>query len=162
MTEEEILQKAYFILGLEPGALFDTVKRRYKRLIMVWHPDRFPTADGKKDAEEELKNINRAFDQLEAHFEKWHKVDGPCPCQPSAATASQSTKQSTGRTSQSPGPGPSRRSANSDTKSEEAEARRRSEERARRAAEEAAERERQRKASTSAAASQQSRKNAVD
>jgi curved DNA-binding protein CbpA len=49
---EEKLKKAYFVMGLEPGAALDKITRRHKRLIMVWHPDRFPTADGKKEAEE--------------------------------------------------------------------------------------------------------------
>lgn len=48
MTEEEKLQKAYFILGLEPGSDLDKVIRRHKRLIMVWHPDRFPTEGARK------------------------------------------------------------------------------------------------------------------
>ncbi|MGH2478945.1 MAG: J domain-containing protein [Ktedonobacteraceae bacterium] len=74
MTEEEKLAKAYFILGLEPGAPLDKITRRHKRLIMVWHPDRFPTEDGKKEAEEELKNINNAKDDLKNHFEKSHKA----------------------------------------------------------------------------------------
>jgi len=45
---------------LEPEASTDAVLRRYKRLVMAWHPDRFPTEDGKKEAEEELKKINNA------------------------------------------------------------------------------------------------------
>ncbi|MGI0135400.1 MAG: J domain-containing protein, partial [Candidatus Micrarchaeaceae archaeon] len=83
MTEEEKLAKAYFILSLEPGAPLDKIIKRHKRLIMVWHPDRFPTEDGKKDAEEELKKINNAKDDLKNHFENNHKASGPCACKPS-------------------------------------------------------------------------------
>ncbi len=78
-------QKAYSILGLEPGTNKESIQRRYKRLVMVWHPDRFPTEEGRKDAEEELKKINNAKDLLWKHFDKGeHKASG-CVCQGSAA-----------------------------------------------------------------------------
>jgi hypothetical protein len=54
------VDRAYYVLGLEPGASIDVILRRYKRLVMAWHPDRFPTESGKKEAEEELKKINNA------------------------------------------------------------------------------------------------------
>ena len=160
MTEEEKLQKAYFVLGLEPGAPMDKVTRRHKRLIMVWHPDRFPTADGKNDAEEELKQINNAKDDLKAHFEKGHKASGPCACKPSAGSSSQSSSQTGGRSGQGPGPG--KRKTTQETNREEAEAQRRSKEREQKAAAEAAEKERQRQAAASAAAPQQTAKEAID
>jgi len=52
------LHKAYQALGLEPGAALDIIKRRYRRLALVWHPDRMSSADAKREAEEELKKIN--------------------------------------------------------------------------------------------------------
>ena len=135
MSEEENLRKAYFVLGLEPGASFETINRRYKRLIMVWHPDRFPTADGKHDAQEELKQINNAKDKLKAHFDKGgHKASGPCACRAGTAYAAGG-----GRTSQGPGPGPARRAKTAEeAHREEADARSRSEQRARRASEDTA------------------------
>jgi len=151
MTEEEKLQKAYFVLGLEPGAPLDKITRRHKRLIMVWHPDRFPTEDGKKDAEEELKQINNAKDDLKSHFEKNHKTSGPCACKPSAAGSTQHTYQSGARSGQGPGPGPGKRKTTQETNREEAEAQRRSKERQQKAAEEAAEKERQRQAAAASA-----------
>jgi len=162
MSEEEILAKAYFILGLEPGAPLDTINRRYKRLIMVWHPDRFPTADGKKDAEEELKRINNAKDQLKAHFETGHKASGPCACKPSAGASSQTSNQTSGRTGQGPSPGPGKRRTTQETNKEEADAKRRNEERARKTAEQAAEKARQNAAAEKEKAAQNSVKNAVD
>lgn len=156
MTEQEILQKAYVTFGLEYGSSFEAIKRRYKRLIMVWHPDRFPNADGKQDAEDELKRINDAKDKLFAHFEKNHKESGPCSCreQPKAASGNDS---SANRASQGgsagPGPGPGKRRTTQENDREEAEAKKRNEERARRAAAETAEKERQaREAATAAAA----------
>jgi len=32
---------AYEILGLEPGASQAQVKRAYRQLVKIWHPDRF-------------------------------------------------------------------------------------------------------------------------
>ena len=163
MTEEEKLQKAYFVLGLEPGAPMDKITRRHKRLIMVWHPDRFPTEDGKKDAEEELKQINNAKDDLKSHFEKNHKTSGPCACKPAAAGSTQHTYQSGARSGQGPGPGPGKRKTTQETNREEAEAQRRSKERQQKAAEEAAEKERQRQAAAaSAAATQQTTQQAAE
>ena len=162
MTEEEKLQKAYFVLGLEPGAPLDKITRRHKRLIMVWHSDRFPTEDGKKDAEEELKQINNAKDNLKSHFEKSHKASGPCACKPSAAGSTQHTYQSGARTGQGPGPGPGKRKTTQETNREEAEAQRRSKERQQKAAEEAAEKERQRQAAASATATQQTTQQAAE
>lgn len=152
MTEQETLQKAYVTFGLEHGSSFEVVKRRYKRLIMVWHPDRFPTAEGKQDAEEELKRINDAKDKLFAHFEKNHKDSGSCACrdQPGTAQGAQSTNRSSQGSGAGPGPGKRRTTQENDR--EEAEAKKRNEERARKAAAEAAERDRQAREAASAAA----------
>ncbi len=79
------LHKAYQVLGLEPGALFDTIKRRYRRLALVWHPDRMSSADAKREAEEELKKINNMFEKLKKHFETEHKSGPSCRCQPAVA-----------------------------------------------------------------------------
>lgn len=162
MTEQETLQKAYVTFGLEHGSSFEVVKRRYKRLIMVWHPDRFPTAEGKQDAEEELKRINDAKDKLFAHFEKNHKETGSCACRDQAGTAQGA--QSANRSSQGSGagPGPGKRRTTQENDREEAEAKKRNEERARKAAAEAAEKDRQaREAAATAAAQKQTVEDAL-
>lgn len=156
MTEQEILQKAYVTFGLEYGSSLDAIKRRYKRLIMVWHPDRFPNAQGKQDAEDELKRINDAKDKLFAHFEKNHKESGSCSCreQPKASGGSDSgANRGTKSGATGPGPGPGRRRTTQENDREEAEAKKRNEERARRAAAETAERERQAREAATAASS---------
>lgn len=79
------LHKAYQALGLEPGTAFDTIKRRYRRLALVWHPDRMSSADAKREAEEELKKINNTFEKLKKHFESEHKSGPSCRCQPAVA-----------------------------------------------------------------------------
>ena len=160
MTEQEKLQKAYFVLGLEPGAPLDKITRRHKRLIMVWHPDRFPTADGKKDAEEELKQINNAKDDLKSHFEKNHNPSGPCDCKPSPGASSQNADQ--GARTGGPGPGPGKRKTTQETNREEEEAQRRSREREARAAQEAAEKEQKRQAESRTTAPEQTAAQAAE
>lgn len=129
------LHKAYNALGLEPGAPFETVKRRYRRLVLVWHPDRMTNADAKREAEEELKRINNSFEKLKKHFESEHKSGTSCRCQPAAAgpppPGSQDTSGNRGGTKSS-GPTEEQR------RQEEEATRKRNAERERKAAEEAA------------------------
>lgn len=79
------IHAAYQKLGAHPGTEFDVIKRRYKMLVMVWHPDRLTTPEGKKVAEEEIKSINNAFDCLKKHFESGHQQGLACECQPAVA-----------------------------------------------------------------------------
>lgn len=79
------LHAAYQKLGLEPGTPLDAVKRRYRHLAMVWHPDRMTTPEGRRTNEEELKQINNAFDCIKKHFESEHRPGPECDCQPAAA-----------------------------------------------------------------------------
>lgn len=129
------LHKAYNALGLEPGALFETVKRRYRRLVLVWHPDRMTNTDAKREAEEELKRINNSFEKLKKHFENEHKSGPSCRCQPAPAgpppPGSQNASGSRGSTKSS-GPTEEQR------RQEEEATRKRNAERERKAAEEAA------------------------
>lgn len=140
------LQKAYSILGLEPGSSKQSIQTRYRRLIMVWHPDRFVSPEDKKHAEDELKKINNAKDLLWKHFDSGtHKASG-CECQ-----------QSQGPPPPKPPPGPPPDWKKHD---DEERAKRRDEERKRKAAEEAArqqeeERKRREKQQTFAEAEKQ-------
>lgn len=79
------IHAAYQKLGAHPGTEFDVIKRRYKMLVMVWHPDRLTTPEGKKVAEEEIKSINNAFDCIKKHFESGHQQGPACECQPAVA-----------------------------------------------------------------------------
>lgn len=93
------IHAAYQKLGLHPGDDFDLTKRRYKMLVLVWHPDRMTTDEGRKLAEEELKNINNAFDCLKKHFESAHLQGPACECQP----AQKSNQQAEARDNQKQG-----------------------------------------------------------
>ena len=53
------------MLELEPGVPLAKVKRAYRELVKVWHPDRFaPGSHSQGIAQEKLKEINEAYEQL--------------------------------------------------------------------------------------------------
>ena len=60
------LNQCYKVLGLEPGASPEEVNQAYKDLAFIWHPDRIPEDNLRlrQKAEEKLKEINHARDQL--------------------------------------------------------------------------------------------------
>lgn len=52
-------------LGLEPGATPEQIREAYRDLVKVWHPDRFEHDPRlRQKAEEQLKEINQAFESL--------------------------------------------------------------------------------------------------
>lgn len=134
------LHRAFQVLGLEPGTAFPQVKKRYRRLVVVWHPDRMNNEEARREAEEELKKINNAFDNLKKHFDSQHTIEPGCSCQPIAASNTSSSHSNSN-------PGSSRtRSSKAEAwekakREAEAAAKKRSEERARQQAEEQAQRE---------------------
>ncbi len=152
MSDHQTLQKAYRDLGMDGGEPFDVIKRRHKRLILVWHPDRFQNAEGKLEAEAELKKINNAKDLLSAHFERSHSDSPQCSCRSAGGSSQTSQTPPSGSSAErsqpgpGPGPGPGRRRSTQERDTEEEEARQRSRERAQKAAAEAAEQDAQAKA----------------
>lgn len=56
-------ENPYAVLGLSPGASDDEVKAAYKRLAKKYHPDLNPSPE----AEEKMKQINAAYDQIINH-----------------------------------------------------------------------------------------------
>ncbi|MFN8552528.1 MAG: DnaJ domain-containing protein [Candidatus Obscuribacterales bacterium] len=129
------LHKAYQALGLEPGALFETIKRRYRRLALVWHPDRMTNAEAKKEAEEELKKINNMFEKLKKHFESEHPSGPSCRCKPAAAAGPPPNHSQGSASNQKTGPKSSGPTEAERQRQEEEATRKRTEERQRQAAE---------------------------
>jgi hypothetical protein len=56
----------YRTLGLAPGASLEEVKRAYRKLVKVWHPDRFAQAPHlQQHALEKMQSINHAYTRLQ-------------------------------------------------------------------------------------------------
>lgn len=75
----------YALLEVQPGASAEELKRAYRDLTKVWHPDRFASdAALRRKAEEKLKAINEAYESiLAARAEGW---DSAMDSEPPAAT----------------------------------------------------------------------------
>ena len=64
---EEILQ-CYALLGIKHTATFEEVKKAYRNMAKIWHPDRYinnPVLKAK--AEVEIKKINQAYATIKAY-----------------------------------------------------------------------------------------------
>ena len=66
------LERCYRILGLKPGASLEEINQAYKSMVLNWHPDRVSTLDPSlvAEAQERMKDLNYARDQLRAHRSK--------------------------------------------------------------------------------------------
>jgi hypothetical protein len=51
----------YEIMELSSGASLEDIKKQYRFLCQVWHPDRFSSSQHKAWAEEKMKSINAAY-----------------------------------------------------------------------------------------------------
>jgi hypothetical protein len=64
-TVTDEVRRAYAVLGLPSRATPEQIKRRYRILVKMWHPDRFasdPAAQA--EASDRLTHINRAYRML--------------------------------------------------------------------------------------------------
>jgi DnaJ like chaperone protein len=70
-ASRDAAEQYYAVLGLEPGADMETVKKAYRKLSMTYHPDkvRHLGDEFRKVAEEKMKEINAAYD----YFKKVHQ-----------------------------------------------------------------------------------------
>jgi len=68
---EEIAQ-AYQVFGLAPGAPFDDIKKEYRNLALVFHPDKYEAGSTRqKWAQDKLIQINNAYDLLKEFYAKY-------------------------------------------------------------------------------------------
>lgn len=77
MTTHDALQ----ILGLAPGASPAQLRRAYRKLALVWHPDRHATdPKRRREAEDRFKTIGAAYDLLKRYGTGAQAADpGPTP-----------------------------------------------------------------------------------
>lgn len=65
------LEECYQILEVSRGASLPEVEESYRRLVRVWHPDRFNNDPSlRQAAEAKLTRINVAMDEVRAHAQK--------------------------------------------------------------------------------------------
>lgn len=69
--KKETLIEVYLkILGVSPNANFDEIKKAYRKLVMIHHPDKFEntSSDQKQKAKERFLKIQEAYDYLEGIY----------------------------------------------------------------------------------------------
>ncbi len=63
------LKRCYEILDIKPGSSYEEARLAFRDLVSIWHPDKFPhNTRLKGKAEEKLKDLNSAWEQLQAYF----------------------------------------------------------------------------------------------
>jgi DnaJ-class molecular chaperone len=65
------ITKSYKTLDLKTGASIDDVRKAYKDMVRVWHPDRFAgNMRLRAKANEKLKEINLAYSEIQKFWAK--------------------------------------------------------------------------------------------
>ncbi len=69
------IQQCFETLEVSQGASIEDVRQAYKDLVNIWHPDRVPDNPRlKKKAEEKLKDINLAYEELTSFLSSQRKT----------------------------------------------------------------------------------------
>lgn len=55
----------YKILGVDPNASDDDIKQAYRKLARKYHPDKYADSDLKDLADEKMKEINAAYEEIQ-------------------------------------------------------------------------------------------------
>ena len=75
MADIEGEDHAYAELGLEPGAPFKDVRKRYKELAKEWHPDHHQGEEKKREAQERFIRYSNAYTILEKIYKRRKKFN---------------------------------------------------------------------------------------
>lgn len=59
------MKDPYKVLGVSPSATDDEVKEAYRKLVKKYHPDKFADSDLSELANEKMKEINTAYDEIQ-------------------------------------------------------------------------------------------------
>ena len=59
------MKNPYQVLGIDPNATDDEIKQAYRALARKYHPDRYQDSDLAEMAEEKMKEINAAYDEIQ-------------------------------------------------------------------------------------------------
>lgn len=71
MKSRYTVKECYRILNIESGCDWKQLRKAYKIQIQKWHPDRFEEGSEKKQAaDDKIKHINAAFQQLSEYYKK--------------------------------------------------------------------------------------------
>lgn len=55
----------YKVLGVSPNATDDQIKEAYRKLARKYHPDKYTDSDMKDLAEEKMKEVNSAYEEIQ-------------------------------------------------------------------------------------------------
>ncbi len=70
------IKRCFELLEISPGATLDEVKKAYRDLTLIWHPDRFSNNPRlQKKAEEKTKEINNAKEKVIKFLSSNQKVE---------------------------------------------------------------------------------------
>lgn len=67
----------YRVLGIRPGTSWKELRKAYKSLVNIWHPDRFQqNIEQRKLAEEKTKEITQSYKELAEYYKKFGELPG--------------------------------------------------------------------------------------
>jgi curved DNA-binding protein CbpA len=75
------LKRCYEILEIKPESTYEEAKLAFRDMVSIWHPDKFShNSRLKEKAEEKLKDLNAAWEQLQTFFFQKKDAVAEQPC----------------------------------------------------------------------------------